>query len=367
MKFSGFDHECMSLALRLAEKGLYTTHPNPRVGCVIADSERMLGQGWHRAAGQEHAEVGALGQAGKSASGATAYVTLEPCSHEGRTGACADALVRAGIARVVAAVSDPNPAVSGKGFERLRQSGVRVETGLLENQARELNAGFFSRMLRGRPWVRVKAAQSLDGRTALHNGESRWISSEQSRQDVQHWRARSDAILTGIGTVRADNPRMTIRRPDAAGQPLRVIADSGFSIDMNSLILQAPGRALVVGCSPGPDLDRLSKAGVDCIAVGSSSQSGRVNLPALLGALAEREINEVQVEAGSILCGALLTSKLVDEIVLYQAPLLLGVDAPPAFSVGPLESMAQGVHLEVREIVRTGPDWRIRLFPRENN
>jgi diaminohydroxyphosphoribosylaminopyrimidine deaminase/5-amino-6-(5-phosphoribosylamino)uracil reductase len=229
-----------------------------------------------------------------------------------------------------------------------------------------LNAGFFSRMLRGRPWVRVKAAQSLDGRTALHNGESRWISSEQSRQDVQHWRARSDAILTGIGTVRADKPRLTVREPGVARQPLRVIADSGFSIDANSQILQPPGAALVVGCFPGPDLDRLSTAGVECLAVDGNGQSGGVNLHALLEALAERGINEVQVEAGSTLCGALLASGVVDEILLYQAPLLLGVDAPPAFSIGPLESMAQGVHLEVREIVSIGPDLRIRLFPRAN-
>ena len=366
MDFSGFDHECMSLALKLAEKGLYTTHPNPRVGCVIADSHRVLGQGWHEAAGREHAEVGALGQAGDAARGATAYVSLEPCSHEGRTGACANALVKAGIARVVAAVSDPNPEVSGKGFERLRQAGVRVEMGLLESQARALNAGFFSRMLRGRPWLRVKAAQSLDGRTALHNGESRWISSEQSRRDVQHWRARSDAILTGIGTVRADNPRMTVRRPDNIRQPLRVIVDSKFSIDTGSRILESPGEALVVGLAPGPELDRLSRAGVECLAVGGHDEATGVDLNALLGALAERQINEVQVEAGSTLCGALLTGGLVDEILLYQAPLLLGVDAAPAFSFGPLDSMAQGLHLEIREIVRIGPDLRMRLIPETN-
>jgi diaminohydroxyphosphoribosylaminopyrimidine deaminase/5-amino-6-(5-phosphoribosylamino)uracil reductase len=363
MEFSAFDYQCMALALKLAEKGLYTTHPNPRVGCVVADSGQVLGQGWHRAAGEEHAEVAALGQAGAASRGATAYVTLEPCSHEGRTGACADALVAAGISRVVAAVSDPNPEVSGSGLERLRQAGVQVELGLLESAARELNAGFFSRMTRGRPWVRVKCAQSLDGRTALRDGQSKWISSEQSRLDVQHWRARSDAILTGIGTVRADDPNLTVRLSNDSRQPLRVVADSKFSIDAQSRVLLSPGRALIVGSLAGPALDLLTKAGVECLVVGEDEQGEGVGLPGLLRALAEREINEVQVEAGSTLCGNLLKQGLVDEIVLYQAPLLLGVDARPAFAIGPLDSMAQGIHLEILETVRMGRDWRIRLRP----
>ena len=362
MSFSRFDHKCMALALRLAEKGLYTTHPNPRVGCVIADSSRVIGTGWHHAAGEDHAEIIALKEAGTAATGATAYVTLEPCAHQGRTGACTDALLEAGVARVVAAVSDPFPEVDGKGFNRLQSGGVQVECGLMKTQARALNAGFFSRIERGRPWVRIKSAQSLDGRTALASGPSKWITSEQSRLDVQTWRARSDAILTGVGTVNADNPRMTVRIAGITKQPLCVIVDSEFRTDVESRVLESPQRVLIVGCIPGPGKDMLVDRGVECLVVGREGPEGRTSLPQLLQALCERGINEVQVEAGSTLCGALLSQGLVDEILLYQAPRLLGIDAPPAFAIGPLETIDQGVHLEVREIIRTGPDWRIRLF-----
>lgn len=363
MEFSRFDHECMALALRLAEKGLYTTHPNPRVGCVIARGGRVIATGWHRAAGADHAEIVALGAAGDSTAGATAYVTLEPCAHQGRTAACADALVEAGIERVVAAVADPYPEVDGAGFTHLRNAGVRVDVGLMERQARELNAGFFSRLSRGRPWVRVKTAQSLDGRTALGSGESKWITSEASRRDVQHWRARSDAILTGSGTVRADDPNMTVRLEGFARQPLRAIADSRFRIDPGARVLDPPDGAAVFGCERNAGTERLLEAGVECVVLNDDG-SGRVDLPALLARLAEWSINEVQVEAGAVLCGALLDQGLVDEILVYQAPRLLGVGAPPAFAIGPLESMTQGVHLEVLETVKTGPDWRIRLRPR---
>jgi diaminohydroxyphosphoribosylaminopyrimidine deaminase/5-amino-6-(5-phosphoribosylamino)uracil reductase len=278
-----------------------------------------------------------------------------------------DALIKAGIARVVAAVADPNPVVAGKGFERLRKAGIRVDTGLMEIQAVALNAGFFHRMTLGRPWVRVKTAQSLDGRTALASGESQWITSEQSRHDVQHWRARSDAILTGIGTVVADDPSLTVRLPATSRQPLRVIADSGFSIDPARRVLTPPDEALVVGCSPGPGMDRLEAQGVRCLVVEENEvEPGRLSLPALLRALAAREINEVQVEAGATLGGALLSLGLVDEILMYQAPRLMGVGGPPAFAVGPLESMQQSAHFEVLEVVRTGPDWRIRLRPTQN-
>lgn len=363
MKFSSFDHECMALALRLAEKGLYTTHPNPRVGCVIADAGRVLGKGWHRAAGEAHAEIMALRDAGSAAAGATAYVTLEPCVHEGRTAPCADALVDAGVARVVGAVADPNPEVDGKGFEHLRRAGIEVEEGLMESQALELNAGFFTRMVKRRPWIRVKAAQSLDGRTALGNGESQWISSGASRQDVQRWRARSDAILTGVGTVLADDPRMTVRLGEVEHQPLRVILDSRFRVEPGLKILEQADSVLIVGCTPSPRLEALEALGAECMLVGDDGH-GRVGLPALMRALGERPINEVQVEAGSTLCGALLAAGLVDEVLVYLAPCLLGEGAPPAFSFGPLESMAERVHLGVREIVRTGQDWRIRLTPK---
>lgn len=366
MEFSRFDHECMALALQLAEKGLCTTHPNPRVGCVIADSKRVIGKGWHRAAGEPHAEIVALRDAGPDAAGATAYVTLEPCAHEGRTAPCADALIEAGIARVVGAVGDPYPEVDGRGFDRLGRAGIDVAVGLMREQARELNVGFFSRMERGRPWLRVKSAQSLDGRTALGSGESQWISSDSSRRDVQRWRARSDAILTGVGTVMADDPRMTVRLCEVEHQPLRVIADSRFRIDPRSRILETADSALVVGCRPGPQLEILEERGVECLVVEDDGR-GRVGLGALLGLLGERAVNEVQVEAGSTLCGALLAQGLVDEVILYQAPCLLGDGGPPAFSFGPLESMAERVHLEVTEMVRTGADLRIRLRPQRGS
>lgn len=362
MSFSAFDYECMALALRQAERGLTTTHPNPRVGCVIADSTQVISSGWHRAAGQAHAEPQALAGAGEQARGATAYVTLEPCAHHGRTAPCTEALAEAGIARVVAAMEDPNPEVSGRGFQRLRDAGIQVEVGLMERQARELNAGFVSRMARGRPWVRVKTAQSLDGRTALGNGDSKWISSEASRLDVQRWRARSDAILTGSATVRADNPRMTVRLEGCERQPLRVVVDSSFAVSPDSAIFTSPRDALVVGCRPGDGLQALVAAGVACEVVADDG-AGKVDLASLLKALGDRAINEVQVEAGATLCGALLSAGLVDEILLYQAPCLLGLGAAPAFAIGPLESVSEGSHLETLESVKIGADWRIRLRP----
>ena len=367
MQFSSFDHECMTQALRLAEQGLNTSHPNPRVGCVITQSERVVGTGWHRAAGEDHAEIGALKDAGSDARGATVYVTLEPCAHTGRTGACTEALIEAGVGRVVAAVTDPFHEVSGKGINRLRAEGIQVDTGLMQQQALALNAGFFSRIQRGRPWVRVKSAQSMDGRTALSNGESKWITSEASRADVQNWRARSDAILTGIGTVLADDPRMTVRSGDVIRQPLRVVLDSQFRISNSAQILNPPDRALVIGCHAGTAMNQLGTNGVECIVAPADPVSSGVDLKCALEVLGEREINEVQVEAGGQLCGALLAAGLVDEILLYQAPVLLGVDAAPAFSIGPLETMAQGVHLEVLDTTRIGPDTRYRLAPRQED
>ncbi|HKJ17179.1 MAG TPA: bifunctional diaminohydroxyphosphoribosylaminopyrimidine deaminase/5-amino-6-(5-phosphoribosylamino)uracil reductase RibD [Xanthomonadales bacterium] len=367
MKFSGFDHECMALALRLAEKGLYTTHPNPRVGCVIADSEKVLATGWHRIAGEDHAEIVALKKAGPLAVGATAYVTLEPCAHQGRTPACTTALMEAGIARIIFAAEDPYPEVNGKGKAQLRSAGLSVQGGLMESQARTLNAGYFKRIIDGLPWVRIKSAQSLDGRTALANGDSQWITSEQSRADVQHWRARSDAILTGIGTVVADDPRLTVRSGVVKRQPLRVVVDSRFRINPDSQVLDPKQDALIVGCVPGRAMDRLAEQGVECLLVAGQQegQAMRPDLELTLKALAGRGINEVQVEAGATLCGALLSEDLVDEILLYQAPKLLGIDGPPAFSIGPLESVEQGMHLELREAVRFGPDFRFRLTPKK--
>jgi diaminohydroxyphosphoribosylaminopyrimidine deaminase/5-amino-6-(5-phosphoribosylamino)uracil reductase len=359
--FSRFDHECMASALRLARRGLFTTDPNPRVGCVIAGGENVAGLGWHEKAGGPHAEIAALREAGESARGKTAYVTLEPCSYHGRTPPCVDALLEAGIKRVVIAAKDPNPRVNGNGLHRLQAAGVKVETGLMATEAEALNAGFMTRMKKGRPWVRVKSAISLDGKTALHNGASKWISSEASRLDVQRWRARSSAILTGIGTVLADDPAMDARIDQAVQQPLRVVADSRWRTPPGSRILKDSGTALIAGDASVPIPGALAGSDARCLCL--PARNGTVDLAALLKALAEMEINEVQVEAGARLCGALLTERLVDELLIYQAPLLLGEGGPGPFAFGPLESMDERTHLKLLETSHLGDDLRIRLQP----
>lgn len=362
MTFSEFDRECMAAALQLAARGLYTTDPNPRVGCVIADGGRIVGRGWHEYAGGAHAEIAALRDADRPVRGMTAYVTLEPCSHHGRTPPCVDALLEAGLARVVVASADPNPQVNGGGLARLRAGNVDVEIGLMADEAEALNCGFYSRMRQGRPWVRVKSAISLDGRTALPSGESKWISNADSRTDVQCWRARSSAILTGIGTVLADNPAMTARVESPVLQPLRIVADSQWRTPPGSRILEGPARTLLAGdrnCDlPAP----LRELGVENLPLPASE--GGIDLGELLRELARREINEVQVEAGARLCGALLEARVVDELLIYQAPLLLGEGGPGPFRLGPLESMAQGTHFRLLETVRFGDDLRIRLQPK---
>jgi len=351
----------MAAALRLARKGLYTTDPNPRVGCVIADGQGILGRGWHEYAGGPHAEIAALHDAGGAVRGHTAYVTLEPCAHHGRTPPCADALLEAGIARVIIASEDPNPSVDGGGLERLRQAGVAVETGLMAAEAEVLNAGFLMRMRAGRPWLRIKSAISLDGRTALRSGDSKWISSDDSRRDVQRWRARSSAILTGIETVLADDPAMTARVDEAVRQPLRVIADSTWRTPPHSRILADPETSLLAGDRGAAVPGKLQACGVECLRL--PAQASGVDLAALMSALADREINEVQVEAGARLCGALLRAGLVDELLIYQAPVLLGDGGPGPFALGPLESMQERTHLKVLETTRFGDDLRIRLQP----
>lgn len=361
MSFSRFDHECMAMALRLARRGLYTTDPNPRVGCVIADGERILGQGWHERAGGPHAEIVALGEAGSSSRGQTVYLTLEPCAHQGRTAPCTEALLDAGVSRVVIASEDPNPRVAGRGVARLRAAGVQVDTGLMQAQAEALNPGFLSRMRSGRPWVRIKAAVSLDGRTALTSGESQWISCAASRRDVQRWRARSSAILTGIGTVLADDPRMNARVEAAVLQPLRIIVDRRWRTPADSRILEAPESVLIAGDREAPVPDGLRNCGAECLGLPASGSG--VDLAALFEALAAREINEVQAEAGSRLCGALLAARLVDEVLIYQAPMVLGEGGPGIFALGPLESMRDRTHFRVLESVRCGDDLRILLQP----
>jgi len=355
----------MAVALRQAHRGLYTCDPNPRVGCVIADDQRILGRGWHEYAGGPHAEIAALHDIDGTSRGKTAYVSLEPCAHHGLTPPCTEALLEAGIKRVVIAGEDPNPQVCGGGIERLRAAGVAVETGLMKREAETLNPGFLMRMRVGRPWVRVKTAISLDGRTALHNGDSKWISGEESRRDVQRWRARSSAILTGIGTVLADDPVMTARVSEPVQQPLRVIADSHWRTAPGSRILAEPAATIIAGSSSRSIPARLEAEGVRCLSL--PEKGSGVDLEALLKKLADMEINEVQVEAGARLCGALLNAGLVDEILIYQAPVLLGEGAAGPFTFGPLESMAERTHLELLESRRFGDDLRLRLQAKENS
>ena len=360
----------MATALKLAARGLFSPHPNPRVGCVIANGQRILGRGRHEFAGGPHAEIAALRDVAEGAKGTTAYITLEPCSHHGRTPPCTEALLSAGVSRVVVASTDPNPQVNGQGLKRLSAAGVAVQTGLMASAAKAMNQGFFMRMREGRPWVRVKTAISLDGRTALGNGDSKWISSEVSRRDVHKWRARSSAILTGIGTVLADNPAMNVRLEHGqygqAGQapgrqPLRIIADSRWRTPAHSRILADPATVIIAGTRDVAVPPELKTTGARCISL--PAVSGRIDLVSLLCRLAEMELNEVQVEAGARLCGALLKDRLVDELLIYQATHLLGEGANGPFAFGPLESMNERTHLKLLETRRLGKDLRFRLEP----
>jgi len=357
--FSALDHLHMAHALRLAELGLYTTQPNPRVGCVIAHDGDVVGSGWHRRAGEPHAEVYALREADERARGDTAYVTLEPCAHHGRTPPCADALIAAGVARVVIAAEDPFPKVDGRGIEKLRAAGIVVDTGLMRDAARELNIGFFSRIERGRPWLRIKLAMSLDGRTALANGESKWITGEAAREDVQHWRARSSAIMTGSGTVLADNPRLTVRLDGVTAQPMRIVLDRLLRTPAGSQVLDGQMPTLVLhGHAARPD---ARFAQVECVEVAESRRS--FDLAAALALLAERDCNEVQVESGPTLCGALIAAGLADELLLYVAPVLLGDHAMPLLGLPALTDMSKRWSLRTIDQRQVGNDLRLRLRP----
>ncbi len=349
--FSAFDHAMMRRALALAERGLYTTTPNPRVGCVLTQGERIVGEGWHEKAGAPHAETLALAAAGGAARGATAYVTLEPCNHHGRTPPCADALAAAGVARVVAAMRDPNPEAA-RGAERLAAAGVRFEQGLLEDEARELNIGFVSRVTRGRPWVRMKIAATLDGRTALANGKSQWITGADARRDGHHWRARACALLTGIGTVRADDPRLTVREVDTPRQPLRVVVDSRLETPPGARILQG-GNVLVFYGTTGNE----PPEGVEAIALADAR--GKVDLRAMLAELARRGVNELHVEAGFKLNGSLLRERCVDELLIYLAPSILGDAAQGMFDLPAVAALDERVRLTLRSVDRIGADLRI--------
>ncbi|KRE86175.1 bifunctional diaminohydroxyphosphoribosylaminopyrimidine deaminase/5-amino-6-(5-phosphoribosylamino)uracil reductase [Rhodanobacter sp. Soil772] len=352
----------MAHALRLAERGLYTTQPNPRVGCVIVHGDEVVGTGFHQRAGEPHAEVYALREAGERARGATAYVTLEPCAHHGRTPPCADALVAAGVKRVVIAAEDPFPQVAGRGIGKLRDAGVMVDVGLMREAARELNIGFFSRIERGRPWVRVKLAMSLDGRTALASGESKWITGEAARADVQRWRARSSAILSGSGTVLTDDPRLTVRLPEgeAFAPPLRVILDRQLRTPAGSHVLDGSVPTLLLHGTVASCADERF-ARVERIVL--ATQGDALDLRAVLALLADHGCNEVHVEAGPTLCGALFAAGLVDELLLYVAPLLLGDGARPLLQLPTLDDMARRWQLQVVDQRMLGADWRLQLRP----
>lgn len=347
----------MARALQLAARGLFTTTPNPRVGCVLVAEGEVVGEGFHLRAGEPHAEVHALSSAGGKARGATAYVTLEPCSHHGRTPPCADALVAAGVRRVVAAMRDPNPRVAGAGLERLRSAGIATAMGLLEDEARELNVGFVSRHERGRPWVRVKTAASLDGRTALANGVSQWITSLQARRDGHRWRARACAIMAGIGTLQADDPQLTVREVETTRQPLRVIVDRHLEMSPDARVMDG-GNVLVFCAREEPARAAvLRAAGAEVVALPDGR--GKVDLRAMMAELGRRELNEIHVESGNRLNGALLRAGVVDELLIYLAPQLLGDAARGMFDLGELTRLEQRVDLSVREVRRIGPDLRI--------
>ncbi len=355
--FSADDHRLMARALRLAARGLDTTTPNPRVGCVVARDGEVLGEGWHVRAGEPHAEVHALRAAGEAARGATAYVSLEPCAHHGRTPPCVDALLAAGVARVVAAMRDPDARTAGRGLERLRAAGVQAECGLLEAEARELNLGFVSRHERGRPWLRVKIAASLDGRTALANGASQWITGAAARRDGHRWRARSCVVMTGIGTLAGDDPRLTVRDVPCERQPVRVVVDSRLRMTPAARILEGGGVIVATAVRDAAREAALRDAGAELLHLPDAG--GKVDLAALMKALGARGHNEVLAEAGINLHSALAEAGLVDEYLLYLAPQFLGDEGRGMLHLGPLESLAGATRLAVRDLRRFGPDLRL--------
>lgn len=375
MNQSALDHKHMSRAIQLARRGLYTTQPNPRVGCVIARDEQVIAEGYHLQAGGPHAEIVALQQAGAQAAGATAYVSLEPCSHHGKTPPCADALIDAGLARVVCAMQDPNPLVAGQGLEKLRQAGIEVECGVLQADAEVINPGFIKRMRSGLPYVRAKLAMSLDGRTAMASGESQWITGEAARSDVQRLRARSSVVLTGSGTVIADNPQMNVRLDAqqlgldcAPHQPLRAVIDSELKSPATSQIFtQADGMASTVVFTHQHYTADCGFAEEQLVTLPRGAD--KLHLREVLRYLAELQANEVHVEAGSELCGALLEQKLLDEIVIYMAPHIMGNAARGLFHLPGLASMAERISLDITQVRAVGTDWRITarpVYPQQN-
>ena len=365
------DRRFMARAIKLANRGLFTTHPNPRVGCVLVKDGRIVGEGYHQRAGQPHAERLAIADAGEKARGATAYVTLEPCCHHGKTPPCTDGLLEAGVAKVIAAMEDPNPLVAGKGLKQLTEAGVETHCGLLEEEARALNPGFVSRMTRGRPYVRCKLAMSLDGRTAMANGESQWITGSEARQDVQRLRALSDAIMTGIGTVLADDPSMNVRLESdneiPLPQPLRVVLDPQLHMSAEAKMLKLPGRTVVLGAESCTSDQRsaLEQAGAEVILL--PTDNGQFDFPAVLKLLADYEINELLIEAGPTLAGAALAADVIDELIIYAAPKIMGDSARGLFHLSGIEKMADSIQLTTVDVRMVGPDIRITLKPTSSN
>ena len=352
------DAALMARALKLAGNGIYTTDPNPHVGCVLVRNGEIIAEGWTQRAGCAHAEIDAL-QKVADARGATAYVTLEPCSHHGRTGPCSDALIAAGVARVVVAMSDPNPLVAGRGLQKMREAGIDVECGVLQAEAEKLNRGFFKRMQQGLPWARSKLAMSLDGRTALASGASQWITSPQSRQDVQVWRAVSSAIVTGIDTVLADDPQLNARVDFDLEQPVRVVLDSQLRMPLNAKMLDNDPASvwIVTCCEDAAKQQRLRDLGCQVFEI--ADQRGRVDLPSAFKFLAESQINSVWVEAGATLNGALLDSGLIDEWLIYMAPCVLGDEGRGLFHLPGIQTMDDKKTLRLLDVRRVGPDIRM--------
>jgi diaminohydroxyphosphoribosylaminopyrimidine deaminase / 5-amino-6-(5-phosphoribosylamino)uracil reductase len=375
MTISSADRAFMARAIGLAKKGLYSTMPNPRVGCVLVQGENVVGEGWHVRAGEGHAEVNAIAAAGDQARGATAYVTLEPCSHTGKTGPCCEALVNAGVARVVYGMEDPNPQVGGRGLAYLKDKGIEVDGSALEMEVYDLNPGFVKRMETGLPLVRCKLATSLDGRTAMASGESKWVTGPKARANVQALRARSCAVVTGIGSILHDDSSLTVRSEEmnlenpalaAEKQPLRVVLDSNQQLKPEAKVLQSPAPVLVVSAQATPNPDLLlgdgAAAGQVAEQICLAGTDGRIDLQAVVEELGRRQCNEVLVEAGSTLSGAFLRQGLLDELVIYMAPKLLGSNARPLFDL-PLNTMGAQLPLEVKDFRQVGGDWRITLIP----
>ncbi len=361
--FSPADCEFMARALQLARNGFYSAHPNPRVGCVLVHEGKVVGEGWHRKTGEAHAELVALQDAGESANGATAYVTLEPCAHHGKTAPCSEALIEADIAEVVVAMQDPFHQVDGNGLSALKAAGIGVRIGLMNDEAMRLNEGFISRMTRKRPFVRLKTAASLDGCTAMEDGESQWITGPEARADVQRLRASSGAVLTGIGTVLGDDPSLTVREESLVSQsmqPLRVILDNSLRMPLSARMLALPGKTAVF-CIDDSNRAALEDAGASVYVVPGRNEN--TDLDAVLQKLAELEINDVLAEAGHTLAGSLLASGLVDELVIYQSPHIMGSQTQGMFTTPAWQQMGQRMQLDIIDVRRVGADTRITARP----